>query len=104
MDTDWSLERTVNDALNSTLSRTLNTSMTTFIVLLAMFVFGAESIRSLVFGLMTGVVVGTYSSLFVATPIMYDTLVNNKNKDKLIQKFKTKEIREERVEDYIKQD
>lgn len=88
---EWSLERTVNDALNSTLSRTLNTSMTTFIVLLAMFVFGAESIRSLVFGLMVGVVVGTYSSLFIATPLMYDSLVRSKNKDALIAKFKKKE-------------
>lgn len=91
MDNDWPLERTVNDALNSTLSRTLNTSMTTFIVLLAMFVFGADSIRSLIFGLMVGVVVGTYSSLFIATPIMYDTLVNNKNKDAILAKFKKKE-------------
>ncbi len=101
MDTDWTLERTVNDALNSTLSRTLNTSMTTFIVLLAMFIFGAESIRSLIFGLMVGVVVGTYSSLFIATPIMYDTLSKNKNKDKILEKFKKKEVIEDSVEDYI---
>src|SRR5690554_3160949 len=88
---DWSLERTVNDALNSTLSRTLNTSMTTFIVLLAMFLFGAESIRSLIFGLMVGVVVGTYSSLFIATPLMFDALIRSKNKDALLAKFKKKE-------------
>lgn len=101
MDTDWTLERTVNDALNSTLSRTLNTSMTTFIVLLTMFVFGSESTQSLIFGLMAGVVVGTYSSLFIATPLMYDTLVNNKNKDKLLERFKKKEVVEESVEDYL---
>ena len=64
----------INQALNSTLSRTLNTSMTTFIVLLAIFILGAPSIRGLMFALMVGVIVGTYSSLFIATPVMYDTV------------------------------
>ena len=70
----------VNDALNSTLSRTINTSLTTFFVLLVIFVFGGEVIRGFMFALMVGVLVGTYSSLFVASPIMLDTLkkVNNK--------------------------
>ena len=67
-------EKTVNSALNSTLSRTLNTSFTTLVVLLAMFVFGADSLRGLLFALIVGVLVGTYSSVFVATPIMKDTL------------------------------
>ena len=91
LENDWSLDRTVNNALNSTLSRTLNTSMTTFIVLLAMFLFGAESIRSLIFGLMVGIIVGTYSSLFIATPLMYDSLIRSKNKDALLAKFKKKD-------------
>jgi len=56
------------------LSRTLNTSLTTLIVLSSIFIFGAESIRGLIFALMVGVVVGTYSSLFIATPVMYDTV------------------------------
>ena len=64
----------INQALNSTLSRTLNTSVTTFIVLLAIFLLGAPSIRGLMFALMIGVIVGTYSSLFIATPVMYDTV------------------------------
>ena len=64
----------INSAINSTLSRTLNTSLTTLVVLLAMFIFGAESLRGLLFALIVGVVVGTYSSVFIATPIMYDTL------------------------------
>ncbi len=64
----------VNAALNSTLSRTLNTSLTTFFVLLVIFLFGGEVIRGFMFALMIGVVVGTYSSLFIATPIMVDTL------------------------------
>ena len=63
-----------NDALNSTLSRTFNTSFTTFFVLLTIFMFGGETIRGFVFALMVGIVVGTYSSLFIATPIAYDTI------------------------------
>ncbi|NNF86752.1 MAG: protein translocase subunit SecF, partial [Winogradskyella sp.] len=69
----WSLDKTINHSLNSTLSRTLNTSLTTIVVLLAMFIFGADSLRGLLFALIVGVIVGTYSSLFIATPIMYDT-------------------------------
>ncbi len=64
----------VNAALNSTLSRTINTSVTTFFVLFVIFIFGGEVIRGFMFALMIGVVVGTYSSLFIATPIMVDTL------------------------------
>jgi SecD/SecF fusion protein len=74
--TSWDLNKTINVALNSTLSRTLNTSLTTLVVLLAMFIFGAESLRDLLFALIVGVIVGTYSSVFIATPIMYDTLRN----------------------------
>ncbi len=70
----WKMNRVIDAALNSTLSRTLNTSLTTMIVLLSIFVFGAESIRGLIFALMVGVVVGTYSSLFIATPVMFDTV------------------------------
>jgi SecD/SecF fusion protein len=68
--------KNINSAINSTLSRTLNTSLTTLVVLLAMFIFGAESLRGLLFALIVGVVVGTYSSVFIATPLMYDTLKN----------------------------
>lgn len=64
---------TVNSALNSTLSRTLNTSLTTLLVLLAIFIFGGESIQGFMFALIVGVIVGTYSSVFIATPVMYDT-------------------------------
>ena len=66
-------EDVINEALNSTLSRTLSTSLSTFVVLLTIFIFGGEVIRGFVFALMIGVVVGTYSSLYVATPIAYDT-------------------------------
>jgi SecD/SecF fusion protein len=70
----WKMNRIINSALNSTLSRTLNTSMTTLIVLLCIFFIGAESIRGLIFALIVGVIVGTYSSLFIATPVFFDTV------------------------------
>ena len=75
----WDNETTVNTALNSTLSRTLNTSLTTLIVLIAIFIFGGESIRGFMFALIIGVMVGTYSSVFIATPIMYDSYKNKVN-------------------------
>ena len=75
--TKWEFNKTVNAALNSTLSRTLNTSLTTLIVLLAIFIFGGESIRGFMFALIIGVIVGTYSSVFIATPVMFDTQKGN---------------------------
>jgi SecD/SecF fusion protein len=63
-----------NLALNSTLSRTFSTSLSTFFVLLSIFLFGGEVIRGFIFALLIGVVVGTYSSLFIATPVVYDTV------------------------------
>jgi SecD/SecF fusion protein len=62
----------VNDALNSTLSRTINTSLSTFVVLFTIFTFGGDNIKGFVFALMVGVVVGTYSSIFIATPSVLD--------------------------------
>jgi len=64
----------LNMALNSTLSRTFSTSISTFVVLLSIFIFGGEVIRGFTFALLVGVVVGTYSSLFIATPLVYDTI------------------------------
>ena len=72
----WKGGTNINLALNSTLSRTLNTSLTTLVVLLAIFVFGGESLRGFMFAMIIGVIVGTYSSLFIATPVMFDTLKN----------------------------
>lgn len=63
---------TINYALNSTLSRTINTSMITFFVLLSIFIFGGETIRGFSFALLIGIVIGTYSSLCIATPIVVD--------------------------------
>ncbi len=70
----WKGGQNINNALNSTLSRTLNTSLTTLVVLLAIFIFGGESLRGFMFAMIVGVIVGTYSSLFIATPVMFDTL------------------------------
>jgi SecD/SecF fusion protein len=64
----------VNDSINSTLSRTINTSLTMLMVLLIMFIFGGESIRGFIFAMLVGIAVGTYSSLFIATPVLVDTM------------------------------
>lgn len=64
----------VNDSVNTTLSRTINTSLTLIVVLLIMFIFGGDSIRGFIFAMLIGIVVGTYSSLFLATPILVDTM------------------------------
>ena len=76
--TSWESTKIVDSALNSTLSRTINTSLTTLVVLLAIFIFGGEAIRGFMFALIVGVLVGTYSSLFIATPVMFDTSKKNK--------------------------
>ena len=64
----------VNASINTTLSRTLNTSLTMIMVLLIMFIFGGDSIRGFIFAMLVGIVVGTYSSLFIATPVLVDTM------------------------------
>jgi SecD/SecF fusion protein len=70
---NWKYNKVVDKALSSTLGRTINTSFTTLLVMLVIFSFGGDSIKGFMFALIIGVAVGTYSSLFVATPIMYDT-------------------------------
>jgi SecD/SecF fusion protein len=64
----------VNASINTTLSRTLNTSLMMILVLLTMFLFGGESIRGFIFAMLIGIIVGTYSSLFIATPVLVDTM------------------------------
>jgi SecD/SecF fusion protein len=80
--TKWDFEKVIDVSLSSTLGRTLNTSSTTLVVLLAIFIFGGESIRGFMFALIVGIVVGTYSSLFIATPLMYDTIQKLEDKKK----------------------
>ena len=67
-----------NDSLNTTLARTINTSLSTLIVLLCIFILGGDSIRSFAFAMILGVVIGTLSSLFVASPIAYIMMKNKK--------------------------
>jgi SecD/SecF fusion protein len=64
----------VNQSINSTMSRTINTSLTMIMVLLIMFLFGGDSIRGFIFAMLIGIIVGTYSSLFIATPVLCDTM------------------------------
>lgn len=78
------LDQNVNEALNSTLSRTISTSLTTLLVLVAISIFGGESIRGFAVALAIGIIVGTYSSIFVGTPIMYD--LNTRKEKKLAAK------------------
>ena len=67
-----------NDSLNTTLARTINTSLSTLIVLLCIFILGGDSIRSFAFAMILGVVIGTLSSLFIASPIAYNMMKGKK--------------------------
>ena len=71
----------INNAIGSTLSRTINTSATTLVTLIAIFSFGGETIRGFIFALLLGVTIGTLSSIFVATPIAYDLMKKNADKE-----------------------
>ncbi len=92
----------INKALNSTLSRTLNTSLTTFFVLLVIFLFGGEVIRGFIFAMLIGIIVGTYSSLFIATPLTYDTIrrkeIKVEKEKKALEEKKREEQRRKALE------
>lgn len=70
----------INDALNSTLCRTFNTSLTTLVVVLCIFILGGATIRSFTFAILLGIIIGTYSTLFVATPVAYELQKKKINK------------------------
>jgi len=72
---------TYNNAMNSTLRRTFSTSLTVLVVLLAIFLFGGTTIKGFIFALLFGIFIGTYSSVFVATPVAYDTMLRSKKKE-----------------------
>ena len=74
-----------NDSLNTTLARTINTSLSTLIVLLCIFILGGDSIRSFAFAMILGVVIGTLSSLFVASPIAYLLMKNKKGTEPVVE-------------------
>ncbi len=91
----------INLAINSTLTRTLNTSLTTFFVIFVIFLFGGAVIKGFVFALLVGVVVGTYSSIFVASNLTYDTIRKNLTKEekeiKVVEQ-KQKEVQEQNIQ------
>jgi SecD/SecF fusion protein len=74
------MKSVMNSAINSTISRTINTSLSTLLVLIAIFLFGGEVIRGFIFAMLVGIIVGVYSSVFVATPISYDLMNRSANK------------------------
>lgn len=76
----------INDALNSTLCRTFNTSLTTLVVVLCIFILGGSTIRSFTFAILLGIIIGTYSTLFVATPIAYELQKKKINKKAAVEK------------------
>ena len=71
---------TVNTALNATLTRTVNTSVSTLLPMLAIAIFGGESIRGLAVALCLGIIIGTYASILIGTPIMYDATMKGASK------------------------
>jgi SecD/SecF fusion protein len=74
------LATNMNNAINSTLMRTINTSFTTLLVLVAIFLFGGEAIQGFTFALIIGVIIGTYSSVFIAAPLSYELLIRKGKK------------------------
>ncbi|MCF0175011.1 MAG: protein translocase subunit SecDF [Bacteroidales bacterium] len=74
-------KETTNTALNATLSRTMNTSLTTLVVMLAIAIFGGEVIRGLAVALILGIVIGTYASIFIGTPVMFDVTKKSEKKE-----------------------
>jgi len=80
----------INDAINSTMSRTLVTSGTTIVAILFLLILGGSSIKGFAFAIVLGIVLGTYSSVFLASPILYDFLGGDKDKKTSVEKKETK--------------
>lgn len=80
----------MNDAINTTLSRTFSTSMSTIVVLLAIFFFGGETIRGFIFAMLFGIVIGTYSSVFVAAPVSYEFFERKRKKAEMEKAVESK--------------
>jgi len=85
------LQTNMNGGMNSTLGRTFNTAGTTIVTLLAIFIFGGDVIRGFIFALLVGIVVGTYSSIFNATPLAYDfIMISNRRKERKLKEAEKK--------------
>jgi SecD/SecF fusion protein len=80
------LKDVINDAINHTMSRTIMTSLTVFLVVLILFIFGGEVTRGFAFAMLIGVITGTYSSIFVAMPVLYD--LRDKKEDEIAAAIK----------------
>ena len=83
----------MNDAINATLSRTFSTSMSTIVVLIAIFIFGGETIRGFIFAMLFGILIGTYSSVFVASPLTYEVFKRTRKKEELKAAEQAKKIK-----------
>ncbi len=76
----------INDSLNATLARTINTGVSTILVILMIFFFGGDAVRSFVFAMLIGIVVGTFTSIFIAAPIAYNMMTRNEKKEVVVVK------------------
>ncbi|MDR2817074.1 MAG: protein translocase subunit SecDF, partial [Proteiniphilum sp.] len=74
------LRELFNDSMNATLARTINTGLSTILVIICILMFGGDAVRSFVFAMLIGVVVGTVTSLFVAAPVAYKLMIDRQNK------------------------
>ena len=74
------IKTNTNLALNATLTRTVNTSVSTLVTMLAIAIWGGESIRGLAVALIVGICIGTYASIFIGTPVMYDATIARQKK------------------------
>lgn len=92
----WDLAECMNTSINQVMIRSLNTSLTTLFSVVALLIFGGDSLKTFIMTLLVGILTGTYSSVFIATPIVYLLNKNKSNIDKMIEKEKKKE--EEPVE------
>ncbi len=75
------IKQLFNDSMNATLARTINTSLSTIVVIICILFFGSDAVRSFVFALMIGVIVGTVTSLFVASPVAYGIMIRKQKKE-----------------------
>jgi len=75
----------INNAVNSTLTRSFNTSGSTFVVLLAIFFFGGDTIRGFIFSLLVGILAGTFSSVFLSSPVAYNLLKGHKQEKEIAE-------------------
>ncbi len=92
MDSNKSEKELINGAINTTLSRTINTSLVTLLTIVILFFFGGSSIKGFSFALLIGIAIGTYSSIFVATPLMVDLAKTLKTEPKSVSEKITKKV------------